>query len=202
MPRGLIVFMLMIGISYPSWSQTEETEILIGDKLFSKTSSWLTAGAGSGFYAEKQTIDPSFSFDIHLHYKKRYFSAGYFYSGTHFITQYSARKLHNYHLGYGWRKESTRVNKYLMIGPALCMGYGYYQKDNYGEPLLKGFIQPGIYGEYQITWKPIYDMGIGLAAYTSLNVDYQTAGLKAMIYLSTAYIGKMKPEELQNNQTK
>jgi hypothetical protein len=202
MQKGYIFFLIFFLIAGELKSQGDTSEIIIGEKLFSTHSSWLSAGAGAGFYAEKQTIDPSFSFDINVYFRKHYITAGYFYSGTRFITQYSARKVHNYHIGYGWRRESIRWHSYLTAGPALCMGYGYYKNDEYGEPLLKGFIEPGVYAEYQIVWKPIYDMGLGLAAYTSLNFGYQTAGIKAILYLSTAYIGSMKVEDTKTNQPK
>jgi len=77
------------------------------------------------------------------------------------------------------------------------MGYQFSYQDTVlidGVPTIRdwdeGFIQPGLYAEYQYTFKVNYDLGIGLAAYLALSQAYQTAGIKAIIYISTAYIGK------------
>lgn len=168
----------------------DEDEIIINNKLFTKKNHWLSLGTGYGIYAERQELQSSFSADIHILIKEHYFTAGYFHTGQNFITSSYALQLNDIHLAYGWRKENRLHHKHLFVGPSFAFGYQYSHTDTLGRVWDKGFMQPGIYAEYQYAFKFNYDMGLGLAAYTSLSFGYQTAGLKAIVYLSTAYIGR------------
>lgn len=174
------------------FAQEEESEIIIGNKLFTKNSSWLSLGTGYGYYIEKPELQQPLDLNINIKIKQHYLTAGYFYSGTKFITQYSGKRVHDIHLAYGWRKQSLKWNKYLFIGPGIDMGYAYDFTNDSGVNMLNGFVTPGIFAEYQIAYKASYDMGIGLAVYTLANLQYQTIGLAAIIYLSTAYIDKIE----------
>jgi hypothetical protein len=168
----------------------DEDEIIINNKLFTKKNHWLSIGTGYGFYAEKQNMQSSFGADIHFLIKEHYFTLGYLYTGQNFISSSYALQLNDIHVGYGWRKENRLHNHYFFTGPSLALGYAYSHTDSLGRPWDVGFINPGLYAEYQYSFKINYDMGLGLAAYTSLSFGYQTVGLKAILYLSTAYIGR------------
>ncbi len=175
----------------------DEDEVIIGNKLFNKKNYFLTVGSGYGLYMERPEFHSNFGADIHVGIRNHFFTVGYFYTGRKYITESWALQLNDIHIGYGWRKERIRHNHYAFVGPSLAMGFQYAYTDTIivnDEPKIRiwneGFIQPGMYAEYQYTFKINYDMGIGLAAYTALSVAYQTVGLKAIIYLSTAYVGK------------
>lgn len=175
----------------------DEDEIIINNKLFNKKNHWITVGSGYGLYLERQAIHTNFGADLHARIYDKYLTAGYFYTGRKFLTKSWGIQLHDIHLGYGWRKESLHHNHYVFAGPSLAMGYQFSYQDTVlynGVPTVRewdeGFIQPGLYAEYQYTFKFNYDLGIGLAAYVALSRAYQTAGLKAIIYISTAYVGK------------
>lgn len=175
----------------------DEDEVIIGIKLFNKKNHFITIGSGYGLYMERPEFHSNFGADIHVGIRNHFFTVGYFYTGRKYITESWALQLNDIHIGYGWRKEGIRHNHYAFIGPSLAMGYQYAYTDTNivnEEPQIriwnKGFKQPGLYAEYQYTFKINYDMGIGLAAYTALSFAYQTVGLKAIIYLSTAYVGK------------
>lgn len=169
----------------------DEDEVIIGNKLFNKKNHFLTVGSGYGLYMERPEFHSNFGADIHVGIRNHYFTVGYFYTGRKYITESWGLQLNDIHIGYGWRKEGIRHNHYAFVGPSLAMGFQYAYTDTLtGELYDTGFIKPGMYAEYQYTFKINYDMGIGLAAYTALSFAYQTAGIKAIIYLSTAYVGK------------
>jgi hypothetical protein len=191
----LIIISLTI-LSVQGMAQQEILEdgddVIMGNKLFTKRNSWITIGGGTGYYFERPQQELSFGMDVNVRILGHYLTFGYLNSGTNFITKYSPKILHDFHLAYGWRKENIRWNRYAIIGPSLCMGFGYGFKEADGDVKLEGFIDPGIYGEYQLVYKPFYDMGIGLALYGSACMAYQTVGVKSTLYLSTAFIGLME----------
>ncbi len=172
------------------FAQEEENEdyLVIDNKLFSKHSHWLSLGSGYGLYAERMDFQPNFAVDLNLKVKRHYFTLGYLYSGQNYIHESHALQVNDLHIGYGWRKETVKTNRYFFVGPSLAMGYQYAYTDSLGRPWDEGFIDPGIYAEYQFTYKFNYDMGLGLAGFTSLSPSYQVVGIKLLLYLSTAYI--------------
>ncbi len=199
----LLIFLLTQCLTFAQGEVLEDgDDVIVGNKLFTKKNSWLTVAAGTGYYFERPQQELSFGVDINSAILNHNFTVGYFYSGTNFITEYSPKLLHDVHLAYGWRNESRYWNRYFFIGPSVGMGFGYGYTEEDGDVKLEGFITAGVYAEYQLVFKPIYDQGIGLAAYVAANSKYQTIGVKACLYLSTAFVGKIESDEDYNNSFK
>ncbi len=163
-----------------------DNRILLDEKIYQKNSPYLTMAYGvgnnfslGGFEQDMMITYHHFIGDIGL-------SLGYHASSDIQVWMRSWHKLNDFWLGAGWRLERPRFNLGIFAGPSLAYGRYIYtegQKDfsNYFRTL-------GGVAEVQLTYKLLYDVGVGLSLYGSVNNQYSVAGAQLHLYFSTAFV--------------
>lgn len=127
----------------------------------------------------QRTIGVDFQFPI----KTYHFQAGAMMSGE----QFNSNNTIQGHVGYGLRKETTKSNISVFIGPTIFTGV---KGDSSGDPeFYEGM---GAYVSFQVIAKLKYDIGIGAEAFGEVNYAQRLAGIKVILFFSSAYRGPKK----------
>ena len=159
-------------------------EIINNGKRYRIHNNYFTAGGGFFTSTKRSTTQKSFGMDLQFHIKKHRFQVGGFISGNEFL---GANNLST-HLGYGWRKESTKYNFAFYTGIQYSYGvYGVADSDSTTKPIF--YSVPGVYVSGQAIRKLIYDIGIGVELYSEINTTQYIGGIKFIVFFSDAYRG-------------
>ena len=161
---------------------------ILNDRIYRSNAPYFTLGYGAGYNIGKDTLEQNLNISFHYFFKDFGLFAGYHTSSDIKIWWRSYQKLNDLYLGIGKRWESTRFNVSIFGGPSLA--YGSYIKWDPGKErdFAYGFTTAGLMLEGQITYRILYDVGIGLTVYSSLNRYYQVAGAQLHLFFSTAFV--------------
>lgn len=165
-----------------------KNRILYQNRIYRQNAPYVSLAYGAGYNISKQTIEQNMSLAYHHFIKNIGIFGGYHVSSDTRIWWRSYQKLNDFYLGMGRRWESTKMNLAVFAGPSLARGSYTGIHPDTGKEWAWGFLQPGLYLEGQVTYKVLYDVGLGLSFYSSLSRYYQVAGLQLHLFFSTAYV--------------
>ncbi len=172
------VFSQINKLEKPIWKQ----DTLIGTNIFQLTSNWFTISGGWGVNSGLKNDQFIGSADFSFHIKKEYFQAGLFISGDAFGTYNN----YQFHLGYGKRFETTKLNFSYFGGPSYAIFFEWDETE-----FKQGAVNDvGLYLSTQLIRKIKFDVGIGGSLFANINSHQTIVGAKLDVYLSGAYKGK------------
>jgi len=166
----------------------KEGRFIYQGRIYKENASYVTLGYGAGWNLGKNTIEQNMILSYHHFIKGLGLFGGYHSSSDNKIWWRSYQKLNDVFIGAGKRWENTKLNAAIFAGPALS--YGSYKTWNpeKEKEWAYGFLEPGLFIEAQLTYQILYDVGIGLTCYSSLNRYYKVAGAEIHLFFSTAYV--------------
>ncbi len=173
----------------------ETEEFVLGNKIYKPYSNWLKIGQGYSYHfilSEKEfNTTIAYSFKI----KKNWFQTGYHVSSDKFFIKPTMQRLNDIFFLYGFRKETHKFNFATFAGLTFAYGGTFHHAEWSNGTLTKwyvGFNQIGVLGTVDITYKPVFDIGIGMSVFGSINKKYNVVGLQLHIFLSGAYKSKIE----------
>ena len=212
-----LIFVLFIIGSFKALSQNEKytEDFIYKDKLYKTGSWWISGSTGLGYFGKRNIQQKNFAVGITGRYKQHYLTVGYHFSGDNSIIRRSGQRLNDIYFGYGLRHETLKHNVHVYAGPGYAFGYVYdhffisnsrsrgmaniitseslnsFAGTKFSANTInyyKGFRTIGLYAKVEYIQKIFYDIGIGAAAYASVNKYYQVVGVQVSVYFSTAFI--------------
>lgn len=162
-------------------------EILHDGKRYRIYNNYITIG-GSFFNSSLRTdVQKGLGLDFHFHIKRQYFQTGIAISGYNFLENNQTQM----RFGYGYRKETSKLNIAVFGGPTLFTGV-YGVADTAGTYKASFYSGVGAYACAQAITKFAYDMGIGAELFGELNYKQSIIGIKLLMFFSSAYRGLKK----------
>lgn len=193
MIRILYILCLLL-VPIIAYTQNDE-EFIIGNRIYKANSNWFKISQGMSYHfmlGEKEyNTTLAYSFRI----KNKWFRAGYHVSSDKFFIKPSMQRLNDLFFLYGIRKEANKFNISTFAGLTFAYGGTFHHAEWSNGTLTKwyvGFNQIGLFGTVDFTFKPTYDLGIGLSLFGSVNKKYNVVGIQLHIFLSGAYKGKIE----------
>jgi hypothetical protein len=213
----LYIFILL---SIPGFSQKEKPreqkppydrkeEILSAGKRYRLYNNYVTAGGGIMASSIRGKEQKNIGINYHFHIQRQYFQAGLMMSGEEFLSNNQVQG----HLGYGWRKETSKINLAFFGGLTYFNGV-IGRTDTSGNSYPEYYSGGGLYVSGQLVTKLSYDIGIGIEIFAESNKfapvpstyrwyegapvfkksgDYQQlAGFRLILFFSGAYRGVKK----------
>jgi hypothetical protein len=165
----LLIFLFVC--SLPCFSQKEKPkeekppydrkeEILYAGKRYRLYNNYITAGGGFMSSSIRDKEQKNIAINYHFHLRREYFQAGLMMSGEDFLSNNQVQG----HFGYGWRKETSKINLGVYGGLTYLNGV-IGRTDTVGNPYPEYYSGAGLYLSAQIVTKLSYDIGIGLEAF-------------------------------------
>ncbi len=200
----LFLIPLSLAFAYPAVAQVEEedelavnkdTVIQIDDnrfiyrsKIYKKNTPYVTLGYGAGMNLGKKTIEQNMTISYHYFIKGLGVGLGYHTSKDDKVWWRSHQTLIDYHLLVGKRWDGVKYNIAGFVGPSFAKGEYITYVEEVEEDRYFPFSTFGFEAELQYTYRLLYDVGIGISAYTSLNKYTQVVGAQLHLFFSTAYV--------------
>ena len=104
------------------------------------------------------------------------------------IKSNSLQKVNDFYLGVGLRSSKLYSNVAIFMGPSISYGSKFHEVDPLsGDDLFIGFTSPGIYANFDYTYKLSYDLGTGVSLYNSFSKDYHVYGFQFHLYFSGGF---------------
>jgi len=181
---------------HPAGAQTRtDSTVIIGNnrivhqgRIYRQNAPYVTLGYGMGYNLGKGSAEQNMMVSYHHFIKGIGLFGGYHSSSDEKIWWRSYQKLTDLYLGVGKRWETIRLNASIFGGPSLAYGSYTGSHPDHGKDWAWGFMQPGLVLEGQLSYRLLYDVGLGLSFYGSLNRYYQVAGAQVHLFFSTAYV--------------
>lgn len=162
-------------------------EIIHNGMRYRLHNNYLTFGGGFFGSTIRSQSQKGLGLDFQFHIKKHHFQAGGLMSGLEFLSNNNLQA----HLGYGYRKETSKYNLAFFAGPS-------YYITVVGVKLDSGIVAAKLYrgiGGYfclQGVTKFLYDFGLGAEIFGDINMRQQLFGFKIIAFFSGAYRGPKK----------
>ncbi len=175
--------------------ENSDEEFIIGNKIYKPNANWFKMAQGISYHFSLGQLEHNTLLSYSFRIKKYWFQAGYHVSSSRFFIRPSMQRLNDIFMMYGKRKETQKVNVAAFVGLAFAYGGTFHHAEWNDGSLTEwyiGFNQPGFITTLDVTYKPIYDLGIGFSAFASVNKRYNVVGLQLHIYFSGAYQGKIE----------
>lgn len=164
---------------------------LYDGKFFDPYSPYVTLGVGYGYNMKQNKEEQNIAADFHLQYKEIALNIGYFSSANRFLDgkglrrYHSNQKLHDFHVGAGWRYERFKHNFAIYAGPSLAAGRVPVDSLDVNAYVIRR--TPGLYLQTHYSYKSAYDVGFGISLYVAMSRYYKIIGVQAHIFLSSAF---------------
>ncbi len=197
MLKQFVYIFVSLILSVNCWSQNSDNEeFIIGNKIYKQNTNWFKVGQGISYHFSLKQVEYNSTLAYAFKFQKHWFQAGYHVSSDRFFIKPSMQRLNDLYILYGKRKESMKWNIAAFAGLSFAYGGTYHHSewgvDGSETKWYIGFNQIGLVGMLDVTYKPVYDMGIGVSLFASFNKRYDVAGIMFHLYLSGAYKGKIE----------
>lgn len=192
--KQLILFFGLLFLMQVAGAQkmlNPEQDFLYDGKYFDPYSPYLILGAGYGTNLQQNEGEQNISADYCFELKNVDYNVGYFSSSNKFLDgkglrQYkSNQRLHDFHLGVGWRYERFKHNFAIYGGGSFATGR--VPIDTLQSEAFVVRRTPGVYLQAHYSFKPAYDVGLGVSMYVAYSRYYKIIGIQAHIFLSSAF---------------
>lgn len=142
------------------------------------------SGFGKGLGVDRNLNPTAIAFNFHI--KRNYFMCGYQRTDIGgLLNQPKLIRMNDVHFCYGFRRENKVFNIAYYGGISRPWGVS-------SDTL--GFRAIGIYAEAQLMRKLFYDVGAGISVFGHYNKYMPLFGIRADIFLSGAYQGKINAD--------
>lgn len=158
------------------------------ERIYKENSPYLTMAYGAGYNFRQPGVEQNMMITYHHFLGKLGLSLGYHSSSDQKVWWRSYQKLNDFWLGAGWRYERPRFNVSAFAGPGLAYGSWIAWSDVHQENRAYGFTTIGGTAELQLTYRILYDVGLGMTLYASHNRFYSVAGAQIHLFFSTAFV--------------
>lgn len=169
---------------------SRKKEIKVDGKKYRIYNNYVTLGAGEGYNTAFKTNLFTSGVDFNFHLQKSRFQAGGLLQGR----SYNNSQLIQFHLCYGYRKESYKYFWAIYGGISYMDGYNPVKlKDVAGNDstILAHFTQNGIYAAAQLFYKLKFDYGLGLTVFADANQRQNMIGARLELFFSGAFRGNL-----------
>ena len=166
-----------------------KNRILINNRIYRLNAPYVTLAYGREFSTRTEGIDQNMTLAYHHFFD--WFGLRLAYHATSDLPPWwrSYNKLNDFTLGLGTRYDKhPKWNLAVFAGPSLAYGWYIAWSDVFQDERSFRFMVPGVHGEIQATYRPVYDLGVGLSVYGSYNKFYAVAGAQVHLYFSLAYV--------------
>lgn len=161
---------------------------IFNEKIYKEKAPYLTLAYGAGYNYKQPGVEQNMMVSYHHFIGKYGLSLGYHASSDIKVWWRSYQKLNDFWLGGGWRFERPRYNIGVFAGPSLAYGSWIGWSEERGENRAYGFTTLGGVAEVQLTYRLLYDLGVGLTLHSSINRYYSIAGAQVHLFFSTAFV--------------
>jgi hypothetical protein len=189
--KKVVLLLLFISAAFakanaqqPDSVYNRKQTIVVGDNEFKVWNNWLSIGIGRSVVLSPSHAKTFIAADYTFHINDEYFRTGVLLAGKK-LGSYSHYHLH---LAYGKRRERIKYNLAAFAGPSFIIGYNL--KGNETTNSLRQYV--GFLVVAQLVYKLNYDFGVGVSPFFDINKAFTTIGIRADIYLSGAYKGKVR----------
>lgn len=189
----LIIFFVGINSIFSQEMLNPKDDFLFDGKYFDPYSPYVTIGAGYGINYQQQEGEQNLAVDYHMNFGDLATNLGYFSSSDRYLDgggglrQYHSRqRLHDLHLGAGWRHERLKHNFAIYGGVSFAAGRTPTQTEDGNDAFIVRRI-PGVYLQTHYSHKPAYDVGYGVTLYAVYSRFFKIVGVQAHIFLSSAF---------------
>ena len=166
----------------------KDGRILFNEKIYKKNSPYLTMAYGVGNNFSLGGLEQDMMITYHHFIGDIGLGVGYHASSDIQVWMKSWHKLNDFWLGAGWRYEGLRYNLSVFAGPSFSYGQYIAWNDIKQKEYSNYFRELGGVAEIQLTYRLLYDVGVGLSLYGSLNRYYSVAGAQIHLFFSTAFV--------------
>ena len=192
--RIFFLSFLICGYINNTFSQEEfnpRKDFIYDGDYFMPYSPYVNVNVGYGMNFKSGNPEQNLAVDYHFRYKFEYlhFNIGYMASTDYFLLEgknfriyRSPQRCHNLHLGVGSRYTILKHNFGGYAGISVVRG-----KEILTDSLYTTRFGPGIYTQMHYHWKPIYDIGVGVALYAAISEHYKIVGLQFSILFSADF---------------
>ncbi len=154
-------------------------------QAFKHGSNYTLIGIGSAYDLERKMMQLSGAVSYQFRIRKFHFQTAYHNTSDEWFLNRSIQTLHELRIGTGLRKDDWDRDIAFFLGMTLANGDALMtikdKKDYYHFSVIGGYFN------VQLTYKFVYDMGVGLSSFVSINKYYSVIGINLHIYLSAAY---------------
>jgi hypothetical protein len=193
--KMLIVLPLSFLFALSSLAQESDTAMVLSKnrivykgRIYRQNAPYVTFGYGSGYGFRTGLVQQNMNLSYHHFIKGFGLGIGYHASSDLPPWWRSWQKLNDFYLVAGKRWETNRFNLAVFAGPSLARGSYIAWNEVKQKEFAYGFLTPGVYLEAQATYKILYDIGVGLSAYGSLNQEYTVVGGQVHLFFSTSFV--------------
>ncbi len=190
-----IIILMVFGLKglFAQEMLNPKDDFLYDGKYFDPYSPYVTIGAGYGVNFQQQEEEQNVAVDFHMNFDELAANLGYFSSTDRFLDgggglrqHHSRQRLHDIHLGAGWRHERFKHNFAIYGGASFVAGRTPTLTDEGNEAFIIRRA-PGLYLQAHYSHKPSYDVGYGATLYFSYSRFFKIVGVQAHIFLSSAF---------------
>ena len=193
----LVIILSILTVSGELFAQEEfnpRKDFIYDGNYFMPYSPYLTVNGGYGLNFKSGKPEQNLAIDYHFRYKFEYlhFNIGYFSSTNQFLREgelkiyRSPQRSHHFHIGAGSRYAILKHNFGGYAGLSLVRG-----REMLTDSMYITRLGPGLYAQLHYHWKPVYDVGIGVALYATICEHFSVIGLQLSILFSADF----KPTE-------
>lgn len=161
---------------------------ILHEKIYKERAPYLTLAYGANRNFKKSTVEQNMMITYHHFLGKLGLSLGYHTSSDIKVWWRSYQKLNDFWLGGGYRYEHPKFNLSAFVGPSLSYGSWIAWSDELEENRAYGFTTLGGVAEVQMTYRLLYDVGVGLSLYGSVSEYHAVAGAQVHFFFSTAFV--------------
>jgi hypothetical protein len=166
-----------------------KNRIVYQGRIYRQNASYLTFGYGLGYGFESRLREQNMTLSYHHFIKGLGLAVGYHASSDLPAWWRSYQKLNDFYLQVGKRWDpSPHWNFAVFGGPSYAYGWYIAWNEIYQEDRAFSFKTAGLYCNAEVTYRPLYDVGIGLSVYGSVNQYYSTVGAQIHLFFSTAFV--------------
>jgi hypothetical protein len=191
----LIMLPLSFLMTLPSLAQEADSSVVVGKnrivykgRIYKQNAPYVSFGYGAGFGFESQQVEQNMTLSYQHFIKGVGLRIGYHSSSDTKIWWRSYQKLNDLFIGVGHRWETNKINLAVFGGPTFAYGSYVAWNEEKQKDFAYGFNTLGGLAEVQLTYKLMYDLGVGLSVYGSVNRYYSAAGAQIHLYFSTAFV--------------
>ncbi len=162
--------------------------ILFNEKIYKENSSYLTMAYGLSKNFTYGGLEQNLMISYHHFLENIGLSIGYHSSRDTIAWGVKHFQANDLWLGAGWRYEKLRYNLGVFAGPSYSWGNYVDWSEEDGTNRLFGYSALGGMVEIQLTYRILYDIGLGFSLYGSKNKYYSVAGAQLHLFFSTAFV--------------
>jgi len=166
-----------------------KNRVIYNNRIYRVNAPYVTMAYGRSLSNRTEGLDQNMTLAYHHFFNWFGMRLGYHASSDLPPWWRSYHKLNDLFFGVGTRYDKhPKWNFAIFAGPSLAYGWYIAWSDLYQTERSFRFMVPGVHGEAQVTFRPMYDLGIGASIYGSYNQYYSVAGAQLHLFFAMSYV--------------